>query len=400
MSQFKSKFRKFQKSGLSRELIWINSCKAIVSHELSQIKTFWDWIESNKKLSRTHVCCGPILWPETVQEKAESTSTEEEEVPPEDCFVSGSSAPRDFLRPNATACFPWVWCHQSFQRSRCVGEWRCMIFNSIWWCRSLIGCYLVAKETPARARAQEHCYPVPKGHMRNGLNTRQGTWPSLNPRWAGAPKLPRSDGRKEWGYAPLYAPFPPCNSVPKRRSMKRKKFKNSLKIISTLLRPFFAHVIIEITRGHRRSEGKIWRNTIFLQKGAINLEAIIGRRPRKKAIDGSLAALLLASEMTYLQQVGLYRGQQKAKMSFLKKKVFAYNFWTSKASEIIRAPSCSSRRDALQHIHVEVNAKIWPLVKDTWSHVVTQIGHVAYPLMQCGQIQKIGWESKPNKANL
>ena len=47
---------KFQKSILSRKLTWINFCKAIVSHELSRIKTFWDWVESNKKLSRTHVC--------------------------------------------------------------------------------------------------------------------------------------------------------------------------------------------------------------------------------------------------------------------------------------------------------------------------------------------------------
>ena len=47
---------KFQKAILSRKLTWINSCKAIVSHKLSQIKTFWDWVESNKKLSHTHVC--------------------------------------------------------------------------------------------------------------------------------------------------------------------------------------------------------------------------------------------------------------------------------------------------------------------------------------------------------
>ena len=38
-----------QKSIFSRELIWISSCKVIVSHELSRIKTFWDWVESNKK---------------------------------------------------------------------------------------------------------------------------------------------------------------------------------------------------------------------------------------------------------------------------------------------------------------------------------------------------------------
>ena len=47
---------KVQKFISGRELIWIKSCKAIVSHELSRIKTFWDWGESNKKLSRTHVC--------------------------------------------------------------------------------------------------------------------------------------------------------------------------------------------------------------------------------------------------------------------------------------------------------------------------------------------------------
>ena len=47
---------KFQKSALSRELIWINSCKTIVSHELIRIKTFWDWVESNtENLSRTYV---------------------------------------------------------------------------------------------------------------------------------------------------------------------------------------------------------------------------------------------------------------------------------------------------------------------------------------------------------
>ena len=38
---------KFQKYILSRELIWINSCKATDSHVLIRIKTFWDWAESN-----------------------------------------------------------------------------------------------------------------------------------------------------------------------------------------------------------------------------------------------------------------------------------------------------------------------------------------------------------------
>ena len=46
---------KFQKSILNRQLIWINSCKAMLTHELSRIKTFWHWVESNKKISRTHV---------------------------------------------------------------------------------------------------------------------------------------------------------------------------------------------------------------------------------------------------------------------------------------------------------------------------------------------------------
>ena len=39
------------------EYFWIKSCncKAIVSHELRLINTLWDWIESNQKMSRTHV---------------------------------------------------------------------------------------------------------------------------------------------------------------------------------------------------------------------------------------------------------------------------------------------------------------------------------------------------------
>ena len=59
VSWFGFKFSKFFESWvdmnqiseiiLSRELVWINSCKAIVSYELSRIKAFWDWIESNKK---------------------------------------------------------------------------------------------------------------------------------------------------------------------------------------------------------------------------------------------------------------------------------------------------------------------------------------------------------------
>ena len=58
MSRFKSNFRNI----LSYKLIWMNSCKAIVSHELSQIKIFWDWVEKNQILSRTHVCslCTPF----------------------------------------------------------------------------------------------------------------------------------------------------------------------------------------------------------------------------------------------------------------------------------------------------------------------------------------------------
>ena len=60
MSRFGSNFRKvlwvmswfewkYSGSFLSREPIWMNSCKAIVSHALIQIKTFWDWVESNEK---------------------------------------------------------------------------------------------------------------------------------------------------------------------------------------------------------------------------------------------------------------------------------------------------------------------------------------------------------------
>ena len=40
----------FQISTLIRELIWINSYKTIVSHELSRIETFLDRVESNKKI--------------------------------------------------------------------------------------------------------------------------------------------------------------------------------------------------------------------------------------------------------------------------------------------------------------------------------------------------------------
>ena len=45
--RFESKFR----NPLSRELIWIMSCEAIVSHELIRVRTFWDWVESIKNQS-------------------------------------------------------------------------------------------------------------------------------------------------------------------------------------------------------------------------------------------------------------------------------------------------------------------------------------------------------------
>ena len=45
---------KFQKSILSHELI--HSCKAVVSHELSRIKTFWHQVESNQKYFKSYPC--------------------------------------------------------------------------------------------------------------------------------------------------------------------------------------------------------------------------------------------------------------------------------------------------------------------------------------------------------
>ena len=39
--------------------------KAIVSQELSRIKTFWDWVESNKKMSRTRAWFGHFRNSET-----------------------------------------------------------------------------------------------------------------------------------------------------------------------------------------------------------------------------------------------------------------------------------------------------------------------------------------------
>ena len=46
---------KFQKIILSRELVWINSWKPLWVMSLVRFKTFWDWVESNrKKLTRTH----------------------------------------------------------------------------------------------------------------------------------------------------------------------------------------------------------------------------------------------------------------------------------------------------------------------------------------------------------
>ena len=64
VSWFESKFRKFfshksiwfkfQKSILNRELVRTKSCKATVIHELSRIKTFWDWVESNQFFSESY----------------------------------------------------------------------------------------------------------------------------------------------------------------------------------------------------------------------------------------------------------------------------------------------------------------------------------------------------------
>ena len=40
-----------------------------LSHELIRIKTFWDWVESSKKLSRTHAGQSSSVARQTVQSK-------------------------------------------------------------------------------------------------------------------------------------------------------------------------------------------------------------------------------------------------------------------------------------------------------------------------------------------
>ena len=66
-----------QKHIFSRELIWINYCKAIVSHELIRIKTFWAWVESNRKesyhylvdISQSRMGCARMIYVFTLQKK-------------------------------------------------------------------------------------------------------------------------------------------------------------------------------------------------------------------------------------------------------------------------------------------------------------------------------------------
>ena len=69
----------------------------------------------------------------------------------------------------------------------------------------------------------------------------------LNPRRAGAPKLP-------WSAGGGGVKTPPSYSAPRRRSEKRgKAFESSSKIIPKLFQSLFAQVNIEVTRGHQRS---------------------------------------------------------------------------------------------------------------------------------------------------
>ena len=103
-------------------------------------------------------------------------------------------------------------------------------------------------------------------------------WHVVNPRLAGAPKLPWSAG----GGASRRPP--PSNLAPRRRSEKQKvAFKSSSKSISKLLRSFFS--LRPILRSPEVIKRQISRNSICLRKCAVIAETIIGRKPRKSAID-------------------------------------------------------------------------------------------------------------------
>ena len=99
---------------------------------------------------------------------------------------------------------------------------------------------------------------------------------TLNPRRAGAPKLPWSAG----GGA---SRRPPSNSAPRRRSGKRKqRLKARQKSFQNYFSHFFAQVNIEVFRGHQRSN---FAKFHIFRKSTVISETIIGRKLQKSAND-------------------------------------------------------------------------------------------------------------------
>ena len=98
--------------------------------------------------------------------------------------------------------------------------------------------------------------------------------------------------------------------------------------------------------------GEMYRNDIFLRKCAIISETIIGSRPRKTALDNTWSSLLLGIINIDLtpEDLGLeVKKRQNKIFRFLAELDFRNNFWTKKASDLIRAPSCSSRQRKSKH---------------------------------------------------
>ena len=130
--------------------------------------------------------------------------------------------------------------------------------------------------------------------------------PFVNPRRAGAPKLP-------WSARGGASRHPPSNSAPRRRSEKQKTpFKRPSKTISKLLRSLFRSGRYW---GHQRlSNVKFREISYFFRKCAVISETIKGKRLRKSAIDSPWAALSPKCRQIWaiLKRLG-YRGQEISK---------------------------------------------------------------------------------------
>ena len=145
----------------------------------------------------------------------------------------------------------------------------------------------------------------------------------------------------------LSHPSPPLtwllDVVARNRKMRSKAHQKRLPKCSGHV---FAKFNIEVTRG------QIYRSSIFLLKCVIISETVLGPRPVKKALDSPWDVLLLTRPHIWaeINSLGARGKKNTITAAWQKKKLHANDFWNKKDSSFIRAPSCSSRQGASQHI--------------------------------------------------